>query len=304
MTRKAKGLLILGTVFALALGFIVLSAALPAFAQGTTPTPCPFGNVTNGGMMGRGGMMGQGGMMGGSYQPSSRQCAQFGGMMNMMGGNGMMGNMMPGGMMMGGMMNANPARAGSFGPGNGMMGAWTPSADLAPTAGKPLTLDKATVIAKAYITAWNSTSKLELGDVMQFSNHFYGEAIESDTTRGAFEFLIDPATGTVYAEPGPNMMWNLRYGTMGAHMGISRPTNDGDKMTITPDQAVKNAQDYLDKVLPGTKVEDKPLAFYGFYTLDILRDGKVTGMLSVNGYTGQVWLHHWHGDFIAVTSEQ
>ncbi len=302
--RKLKGLLILGTAFALVLGFAVIFTGVPAFAQGTTPTPCPFGNVTNGGMMGRGGVMGQGGMMGGSNQPSSQQCAQLGGMMNMMGGSGMMGNMMMGGMMMGGMMNAIPDRSGNVGPGNGMMGAWTPPATLAPVAGTPLTLDKATAIAKAYITAWNSQTKLELGEVMQFSNHFYGEAVETDSKRGAFEFLIDPASGTVYAEPGPNMMWNLRYSTMGAYMGISRPTNDGDKMIITPDQAVKSAQDYLDKALPGTKVEDKPLAFYGFYTLDILRDGKVIGMLSVNGYTGQVWLHHWHGSFVSATSQQ
>lgn len=28
-------------------------------------------------------------------------------------------------------------------------------------------------------------------------------------------------------------------------------------------------------------------------------DRKITGMLSVNGYTGQVWYHTWHGTFIA-----
>ena len=243
--------------------------------------------------------MGNGGMMGGT-QPSQEQCTQMSTMMNMMGGTGSMGNMMAGGMMTGGMMNA----AGSFGPGKGMMGAWTPPATLAPITGKTLTLDQATAIASAYVTAWNSKTTLKLGDVMQFSNHFYSEAIETDTSRGAFEFLIDPTTGAVYAEPGPNMMWNLRYGAMGSAMGISQATNDGDKMTITPDQAVKNAQDYLDKALVGSIVEAKPLAFYGFYTLDILRDGKVTGMLSVNGFTGQVWLHQWHGDFVAVIRSQ
>jgi hypothetical protein len=269
-----------------------------AYAQGPSQTPCAPGQ----GMMG-GGMMGRGGMMGQNQPLSVEQCAQIGGMMNMMGGSNMMGNMTMGGIMMGGMMNASSNRTDSFGPGQGMMGAWTPPADLAPTAGKPLTLDQATAIAKAYIAAWDNKTTLELGEVMQFSNHFYGEAIESKTGRGAFEFLIDPATGTVYAEPGPNMMWNLRFGTMGAHMGISRPTNDGDKLTITPEQAVKNAQDYLDKALSGTKAEAKPLAFYGFYTLDFSRDGKVVGMLSVNGYTGQVWLHHWHGDFVAATGQ-
>jgi len=34
------------------------------------------------------------------------------------------------------------------------------------------------------------------------------------------------------------------------------------------------------------------------YTLDFEKDGKVAGMLSVNGYSGQVFLHTWHGTFI------
>jgi hypothetical protein len=33
--------------------------------------------------------------------------------------------------------------------------------------------------------------------------------------------------------------------------------------------------------------------------MDFLKDGKVAGMLSVNGYTGQVWYHTWHGNFIS-----
>ncbi len=293
--RKVTGLVALGAVLALALGFLVVVNA--ALAQGPTQTPCPSGNIMNGGMMGGGGMMGQNG------QPSAAQCAQMGGMMGNMINGGMMDGGMMGGGMMGGMMNGNANPMGSFGPGTGMMGAWTPPADLAAGA-KPLTLDNATAVAKAYIAAWNSKSKLELGEIMQFSNHFYGEAIETETRRGAFEFLIDPATGTVYAEPGPNMMWNLRYGTMGTTMGVSAPAQDGDKMSITPDKAVETAQAYLDKTLPGAKVEDKPLAFYGFYTSDITRDGKIIGMLSVNGYTGQVWLHQWHGAFVAETSQQ
>ena len=28
------------------------------------------------------------------------------------------------------------------------------------------------------------------------------------------------------------------------------------------------------------------------------KDGKVAGMLSVNGYSGQVFLHTWHGAFV------
>ena len=36
------------------------------------------------------------------------------------------------------------------------------------------------------------------------------------------------------------------------------------------------------------------------YTLHIQNGGKMTGMLSVNGYTSQVWHHNWHGDFIGM----
>ena len=41
-----------------------------------------------------------------------------------------------------------------------------------------------------------------------------------------------------------------------------------------------------------------PIQFYGYYTLDFEKDGQVIGMLSVNGYNGQVFLHTWHGTFI------
>jgi hypothetical protein len=281
----------------LVLALVAATAALftgyPTLAQGSTPTPCPFGNGTLGGMMG-------GGMMGGGEQLSSQPCAQFGTMPNMMGGSDLLGNITLGGMMMGGVPDAN----GTFGPGSGMMGAWMPPADLLPAAGKTLTLDQAVAIAKAYIAAWTNVPKLGLNEVMQFSNNFYEEAVETDTGRGAFEFLIDPTTGTTYPEPGPNMMWNLRYGTIGPYRGISPSSNPNETMPITPDQAVKSAQAYLDSALPGTTAETQPFAFYGYYTLHILRSGKIIGMLSVNGYTGQVWPHTWPGAYITMTGEQ
>jgi hypothetical protein len=28
------------------------------------------------------------------------------------------------------------------------------------------------------------------------------------------------------------------------------------------------------------------------------KNGTIAGMLSVNGYSGQVWYHSWHGTFI------
>ena len=293
--RKVRGILAITVAVVLALGVVALVNGSAVYAQGPTQTPCPQGNMMGNGMMGNGAMMGNGGMMGNSGLSSGQPCAQMTGMMGMMGGAGMMGN---GGMMAGGMMNGGAGYMGRFGPGTGMMGAWTPPADLV-SATKPLTMDNATAIAKAYIAAWDSGANLKLEEVMQFSNHFYGAAIETATGRGAFEFLIDPQTGTVYAEPGPNMMWNLGYSPMSKGMVPGDPTADGETLPVTPDGARQYALDYLNVAFPGTKVEEKGLAFYGYYTFDMTRDGKIVGMLSINGYTGQVWTHVWHGDFVA-----
>jgi hypothetical protein len=40
-------------------------------------------------------------------------------------------------------------------------------------------------------------------------------------------------------------------------------------------------------------------AFPGYYTLETLKGGRISGMVSVNASTGAVWPHWWHGAFIA-----
>lgn len=76
--------------------------------------------------------------------------------------------------------------------------------------------------------------------------------------------------------------------------------NVNAEMTVTPEQAIEYAQQYLDANLAGARVEH-PMPFYGYYSLDFEKDGKVAGMLSVNGYSGQVFLHTWHGTFVEET---
>jgi hypothetical protein len=68
-------------------------------------------------------------------------------------------------------------------------------------------------------------------------------------------------------------------------------------MTVTVDQAKTNAQLFLNANYAGTTVGDLA-TFYGYYHVDVLQASKTYGMLSVNGYTGQVWYHTWHGAFI------
>jgi heat shock protein HslJ len=70
--------------------------------------------------------------------------------------------------------------------------------------------------------------------------------------------------------------------------------------SVSPDQAQQIAQQWLDQHQSGSTTETAD-AFPGYYTLHIAKDGTLTGMLSVNAYTGQVWYHSWHGAFVAST---
>jgi hypothetical protein len=93
------------------------------------------------------------------------------------------------------------------------------------------------------------------------------------------------------------MMGGSGYGPGGTGSGAT-PT----PTTVTIADAHSLAQRWLDRNEPGVKVETGGDAFPGYYTLETLRGGKITGMISVNATTGAVWLHWWHGAFIA-TSE-
>ena len=190
----------------------------------------------------------------------------------------------PGGMMGGGMM------------GRGMMGGWGYGYS---GTGSRLTLDQAVEAVEQYLAAYGN-SDLTLTEVMEFSNNFYAEVEEQSTGVHTFELLINPYTGAIYPEPGPNMMWNTKYGHMAGWWGYGSQQLTAD-MPVSAEQARVYAQQYLDSYLPGTTVADEVDPFYGYYTLHVLRDGQIVGMLSVNGVTGQVWYHTWHGDFIGMT---
>ena len=206
------------------------------------------------------------------------------------------------------------------GPGGGMMGGRGPSGysgmmgggfDCAGAAGawdipanaQPIALDTAAQAVQNYLKSYGNAD-LTLAEVMEFDNNFYAVVMEKSTGTGAFELLVNRYTGAVYPEPGPNMMWNTKYGhmagggMMGGMMGgrWNQPTG---AVTVTVAQARAAAQQWLDAYQPGAKLADDEMQFYGYYSMDFLKDGKVAGMLSVNGYTGQVWYHTWHGEFIS-----
>ena len=197
----------------------------------------------------------------------------------------------------------------------GMMGGqgWGPGAmdpSLCPLwgqanpAGQPLTLDRAQSIAEEYLIDYGNPD-LEVAEIMQFSRNFYVEVHETSTGIGAMELLIDPVSGAIRPEPGPNMMWNAKYGHMGqGGMGMMGGFRlSGGDMTVSGDEAIAAAQDWLDANLPGMMAGDEAEPFYGYYTIHTLTDDEISGMLSVNGSTGQVWYHNWHGNFVEMTGE-
>jgi hypothetical protein len=209
----------------------------------------------------------------------------------------------PNDMMGGGMMNGGMMGGGMMG---GMMGwgGWGWNFDEEGLT--PLTIDQAIEAAQEYLAAIGNPD-LALAEVMEFDNpkaegvgerseHFYAEVYETSTGIGAFELLIDLYTGRVRPEPGPNMMWNTKYG----HMRW-RPRTVRQAMSVTAEKAIEKAQKFLDARLPGTEVAEEADTFYGYYTIHVLNEEEnIYGMLSVNGYTGQVWYHTWHGEFVGI----
>lgn len=157
-------------------------------------------------------------------------------------------------------------------------------------ATNPLTIEEARDSVQKYLSA-TGNADLKLAEVMEFDNHFYAEVEEKSTGIHALELLVNRYTGAVAPEMGPNMMWNTKYGHM--TWGATAQT------TVTKEQAAQYAQGFLDTVLPGTKADEAD-AFYGYYTIHVLKDGKIYGMLSVDAYTGAVWYHSWHGKFINI----
>lgn len=231
----------------------------------------------------------------------------------MMSGWGNFNSYGPGMMRQGGMMSGQ--RAYRMGPGMARGGGygWNNNANA---TGSPLTVEQARQAAEDYIHSLNLKG-LATGEVMIFDNNGYVIVEETETGLGAFELLVDPVSQTAYPEHGPNMMWNLKYGglnhekMMGGYSGMmggygnmmqswssTGPLDVNAEMTVSPEQAIENAGKYLDANLPGASPSTHASQFYGYYTIDFEKDGRVAGMLSVNGYSGQVFLHTWHGTFI------
>lgn len=196
------------------------------------------------------------------YNQNGYQSGQMGpGMMNNPGynysyGYGMMGNMMMG----------------------NMMALYYPES-------KPITQDVTLKNMESFARQYGSN--IEVEDFMAFSSNYY--AVMKDTASGQdiAEILVDRYSGSTYPEPGPNMMWNTRYGAGRMQAGSSGYDLAGAK---------KLAEDFLTGYLPGAQIQESH-EMPGYYTFDFGRN-ETEGMLSVNAYSGQIWVHTWHGFYL------
>src|SRR3989304_7830172 len=139
----------------------------------------------------------------------------------------------------------------------------------------PITLDQAKTTAEQYLASLNNPN-LAIKEIMEFQYNFYIMYYEKDTGIGALEMLIWKQTppsgmmgggmgmgggmmnGVIMPEPGPNMMWNTKYSSMGSGMmgqGMKGKRNPATTMTGTGGKAPQIGQAYLDQNLSGAKVE-------------------------------------------------
>jgi len=164
-----------------------------------------------------------------------------------------------------------------------------------------LSIEEAENAVNGYLDGLNFESDLHIKEVMVFDNHAYVMVVEEDTDIGAFELLVDPDTMNVIPEMGPNRMWNLKYGHMRGGMMGSGYNSWVKDMPISGEEALQIANEYLTSNNSDLVAEGHPDPFYGYYTIHTEKDGEVVGMLSVNGYNGEVFLHTWHGELIAIS---
>lgn len=194
-----------------------------------------------------------------------------------------------------------------YGMGQGMMGGYFNNQN---STGTVLSLEEAQSAFDNYIGNLENDD-LEIKEIMVFDQNAYAIVTEKSSGMGAMELLVDPDTLSVFPEYGPNRMWNTKYSTMGnAGCGFSNVSNCGTglysdlsdtvngNMPISMKEAAEIANEYLAQNIQGAEVVEEGYPFYGYYTFDYMQDGQMAGMLSINGTSGQVWLHTWHGQFI------
>ncbi len=179
-----------------------------------------------------------------------------------------------------------------------------------------VSIDQAATAAQTYLTKMGY-SNLGVKMMQAYSNTYYAQVVEHNNGTGAFELSVNKTTGVVTPMQGPTLMWNTKYGaTSTGMMGYLTTTSSSGSgmmggsgmmtwlrgtpttnMTVTMEQAKAYAQQYLDANYTGAAV-GQVTTYYGYYTMQVMKNGSTLGMMGVYGTTGQVMYYSWCGNFM------
>lgn len=139
------------------------------------------------------------------------------------------------------------------------------------TSGLPLTKDQGLNRASEFIASLNNPD-LAVGILKEYDSYFYVALQEKSTGVYAFDILVDKMTGSVYAEPGPNMVWNTKYSFvspspmpmtqnqlgMQSSVGMGQIGSMGTGMTQgSGDPAMNNMQTMMQQIAQNQKMIQK-----------------------------------------------
>jgi len=188
---------------------------------------------------------------------------------------------------------------GGFGPGSrapGMMGGgWNaiPGWESLKKLDTALTVETAKERVVSALKDWGYAD-LVVDSVAAYDDAFYALVKEKASGKPALEAFVEPVYGTVSAGRGPESGWNTKFGR-----SLMWPLPSGK--AITADQAKNLAQQWLDRSRDRTAYELKVVELPGYFSVQLLDKGKLSGLMAVNAYTSQVWYRGMRGGRFAVT---
>ena len=174
--------------------------------------------------------------------------------------------------------------------------------------GRMLHMEDAISIATQYLS-FLGNADLALDRIEEWEFNFCAIVKEASPSQyKAFELLIDKWTGSVSPGMGPDMAWNQKYAGMmnsimengSGHMNRRERRMTQPNITVDANAAVEAARQFLaQRFTRQFTLSGLAETFYGYYCFNVNDEKGVRyGRLAVNGVTGQVWYHTWHGNFI------
>ncbi len=170
-------------------------------------------------------------------------------------------------------------------------------ARLDDSSGKPAT--------EVLVDPATGNTSLEYGPAMMWNTRYgmmngrAGTGMMSSGAMGNVNGMMGSTGGMMGSDSASGMMSG--GGMMGSAGGPTwRPSAGSVSGPVSAQQAIVIAKRWLAQRDSALTVPDAD-TFPGYFSMEVERNGKIVGMMSVNASTGAIWDHWWHGDFIAIS---